>query len=71
MEFNVYPNPSHAHITIHANLNLDLNITNEFGQVVKSFTLTEGKATIDNLPVGVYFVVSRDQSVKKKIIILP
>ena len=71
MEFNVYPNPSHAHITIHANLNLDLNITNEFGQVVKSFTLTEGKATIDNLPVGVYFVVSRDQSVKQKIIILP
>ncbi len=69
----VYPNPSKGLIHFQSNYSGEFYLVNEFGQVIKTFTMDANKneKTIEGLNQGIYFVLSKDQSIKQKIVIMP
>jgi len=71
----LYPNPNNGAFTIQSGVHLNLVLTNELGQTVKTLTLSSTnsfKATISDLPNGVYFLKGETESrgVNQKIIVL-
>jgi hypothetical protein len=70
---NIYPNPSRGEFTIQADVSMHVNIINELGQTVKTFTLNnkENKISVGNLANGIYFIrVEKDgNSGTRKIIV--
>ncbi len=63
VSFNVYPNPNNGNFNVISTSNLHLTITNELGQVIKSFELNSDNhftISIDELSSGIYFVVAND-----------
>jgi len=61
---SVFPNPNNGSFNITAQAELDINITNELGQLIKSSNLNENnnyKLTVENLPPGIYFVIASDK----------
>ena len=69
----VYPNPSKGMIHLQGSFSGELNLMNEFGQLIKTFKLdaTNNEMLIDGLSHGIYFVLSKDKSIQQKIIIMP
>ena len=69
----IYPNPNNGEFVIEADRVMTLTITNELGQLIKIVNLNETtfKATVSNLPSGVYFVKGESGSYKvnQKIIV--
>lgn len=69
----VYPNPSAGDFTISADQAIDLDITNELGQLVKTISLNNNntKVNISGLNSGIYFITGKNANsdVKQKIII--
>lgn len=72
--FSLYPNPSNGLITLKAQSDISLSISNELGQVVKTVVLSatnNHEAVVDDLRSGVYFVTGNNNAilVKQKVII--
>jgi hypothetical protein len=72
--FLVYPNPSHADVTIAANQSGNYYITNELGQNLQHIILNETnnyQATITGLSNGVYFItgITQHHTQTKKLLI--
>jgi hypothetical protein len=68
----VYPNPNNGQFTITSDVNVDLSLINELGQVLRTISLTslnEHRANIQDLPRGIYFITSEDKKVNEKIIV--
>ena len=71
----VYPNPAKAEFYIKATANLQFNLVNELGQVVKVISLNElnnNQVRVTGLTEGIYFLTgsNSDVLVTKKIIVL-
>ena len=55
----IYPNPSQGIINIKSELDTDLNIINQSGQIVKTVKVTADNINtihIENLSDGIYFI---------------
>jgi len=69
----IYPNPSNGEFTISADQAIELQITNELGQLVKTISLSNGHndVKVNNLSNGVYLITGKNDtgSVKQKIVI--
>jgi hypothetical protein len=71
---NVYPNPNNGVFTVAGNKTMEVTIANEFGQVVRSFNLSEENGyeiNIIDLPNGMYIVSGQNENhvLKQKIIV--
>lgn len=64
---NVFPNPASNQITLQTSRSLTVQITNAFGQQVKTVQLQSGNNIIETetLPQGIYFVHSSNQLLTK------
>ncbi len=59
----IYPNPNSGYFTISSNADIDLELTNELGQVVRQIRLSEKnerKSEIQNISPGVYFMKDKN-----------
>ncbi|MBA3681704.1 MAG: T9SS type A sorting domain-containing protein [Bacteroidetes bacterium] len=69
----IYPNPNKGDFTISTNSEMNLSIINNLGQLVKNISITAAnnyKASVTDLPNGIYFITSSDnKSIKQKIIV--
>ena len=68
--FVVYPNPNNGNFIIEMNLDTDLRLTNELGQLIRLIqlnTLNNRKAEVNGLPAGIYFISGG--SVNTKIVV--
>lgn len=70
----VQPNPNNGVFTLISDVDAELNIVNQLGQVVKNITIAkkiEQKIVTADLPSGVYFVVgqSTNYPISQKIIV--
>jgi len=70
----IYPNPNNGEFTIESPEAMELNVTNNLGQLVQHLSLNAGNnysAKMSGLASGVYFVMIQgsDQSNAKKIVI--
>ncbi|SFD08613.1 T9SS type A sorting domain-containing protein, partial [Algibacter pectinivorans] len=72
-KFSMYPNPSSNNVTIKTTTGGDFNITNQLGQIVKSFKANVGVETnvyVGDLSEGMYFVRSNNTNAfSKKLVI--
>ena len=70
----IYPNPSAGDFIIITDQAIDLAVTNELGQLVRSVSLNgvDREVRISNLAAGVYFITGKNANgdVKQKIIIV-
>jgi len=71
---SVFPNPNNGSFNITAQAEIEINITNELGQLIKSSKLNENnnyKLTVENLSPGIYFVIGQNENQKnvQKIIV--
>lgn len=69
----VYPNPSNGSFTIIAETNTDAYIYNNLGQRVASLKLNDSnnrKAHVNNLPSGIYFVMTGNEKGEAKKIVV-
>ena len=68
--FEIYPNPSMGNFTIKAIKQMNLNLVNELGQVIKEIQLNDGNnntVSASNLSSGIYFIVGKN--INRKIIV--
>jgi hypothetical protein len=70
----IYPNPASGSFLITAERDMQLNLVNELGQLIKTINLDENNlrsVAIDELAAGIYFVTgaSNGQPVSRKIIV--
>lgn len=70
---SVYPNPSTGSFNIQSDVNMNLNVVNQLGQVVKTVSLddTHKQVTVSGLADGVYFITGENKGsvVNKKIVV--
>jgi hypothetical protein len=71
---DIYPNPNNGSFTIKSEMELYLNLTNSFGQIVKAVELNRAnnyEFKTEILSSGLYFLsgVGKYQSVKQKIVV--
>jgi N-acetylneuraminic acid mutarotase len=69
-----YPNPTNGNITLYSDIDLNVSITNELGQVIKNIWLTElnrHELIIENLSPGIYFIraFSEKEPIIKKMVV--
>ncbi len=60
---NIYPNPSNGEFFIQTNKDLQLQLINELGQVIKTLNLNtsnDHKVQVSDLAKGIYFIVSQN-----------
>jgi hypothetical protein len=71
---NVYPNPANGEFVIRTSQELELNVVNELGQVVKEIELNrENKfeTKVNDLNSGIYFITDRNgRALKDKIVVI-
>ncbi len=72
--FVVFPNPNKGSFTIKAIAGMQLTVVNEIGQTVRSVELNashNNTINIENLPMGIYFVIGQNdqQIIKQKIVV--
>jgi len=72
---SVYPNPNNGAFTVQSGLNLNLVLTNELGQIIKTLQLTSVnnfQVIQNDLPDGIYFLKGEKESriVNQKIVVL-
>ena len=68
----IYPNPSKGAFTLNAQKNMEIEISNNMGQLIKTIQLNEKNnfsSLITDLPEGIYFVGSVQNKTRKKIIV--
>lgn len=70
----IMPNPSNGNATLKSSVNMELNITNELGQVIRTISLNDANnhtQSLTDLSEGIYFInsSSTDMLVKRKLII--
>ncbi len=68
----VYPNPNNGSFTVRASIEGTYVITNELGQLIKTFEITSlnnNEVKIENLSTGIYFVLSKNNSARSKIVV--
>lgn len=70
----VYPNPNNGEFSLSADSDINLNIINELGQLVKAVVLdstNNHKASVSGLSTGIYFIVGKsgDTVLSQKIVI--
>ena len=61
----LYPNPSSGAFTLEAETNLELNVINELGQIIKTIKLNETnnyKTHVTGLINGIYFITGQDRT---------
>ena len=61
--FKIYPNPSKGNFKLQADINLNIILMNELGQVVKRIVLNEMNnrtISVNDLASGLYYLVSQD-----------
>lgn len=63
-KLEVYPNPSNGDFTITADQELDIEIIDEQGKVVRRISLQASgqKASVSNLSNGIYFIVGKNKN---------
>ena len=70
---NIYPNPNKGDFTISTDKEINLSIVNNLGQLVKTISSTATnnyKASVTDLPNGIYFITSsNDKNIKQKIVV--
>lgn len=71
---NIYPNPNNGSFEIKSETDLQINLVNEIGQLVKTFELNaenQFKIQIKELPSGIYFVMGKKdkESFTQKIVV--
>jgi len=71
----IYPNPNNGAFTIQSGSNLNLTLTNELGQTLRTLALTsvnDFNVTLNDLPNGIYFLKGgkENYSFNKKIIVI-
>lgn len=72
-EVNVYPIPSHGEITIHAGIAGNYLLFDSHGKLIKELFFSENtayKQDVTNLKEGIYFLISPDNRLAKKIAII-
>ncbi len=60
---NIYPNPSNGDFFVQTDKDLQLQLINELGQVIKTLNLNvtnDHKVEVSDLAKGIYFIVSRN-----------
>jgi hypothetical protein len=70
----IYPNPNSGEFIIHAEIDANLNMVDQFGRNVRVFSFTELNAhreTVKELPPGVYFITgyTNERNINYKIIV--
>ena len=70
----IYPNPSSGDVKVSSNKAIELNLTNEIGQLIKLLSLNESnnfEINLSGLSAGIYFVIgaNEDSKVNQKLII--
>lgn len=73
-DLKVYPNPNNGDFILTTSTDINLNIVNSLGQLVKTVSLNESNSrqlTISNFANGIYYIVGQegDQTIKQKIIV--
>ena len=73
-EIKVYPNPSNGDLKLSSVGAIELIVTNEMGQLIKTISLNESnnfEMTITSLASGIYFVVgsNQDSKIYQKVIV--
>ena len=73
-QINIYPNPSSGDVKVSSANAIELNLTNELGQLVKLLSLNESnnfEINLSGLSAGIYFVTgaNEESKVNQKIII--
>lgn len=66
-ELRVYPNPSNGEITVKSEISIDLNLVDELGRVVRTFSLSDSnkhQVNVSDLANGIYFIVGKNDLVK-------
>ncbi len=71
--FSVYPNPSQGILFVNSNSNFNIEVLNQYGEIIQSFSVLKGENYFDisKLVRGIYFLKGKngDQIVNEKIII--
>lgn len=73
--FSVYPNPNNGTFVIETSSNLNLSLTNELGQVLKTIRFngqTKEQISVSELPKGIYFIIgeSNGNNISRKVIVV-
>lgn len=70
---SIYPNPNKGDFTISSDKELNLSIVNNLGQLIKTISITTAtnyKASVTDLPNGIYFITSSEnKEIKQKIVV--
>ena len=74
-KLSIYPNPNNGSFIIKSDIEMDLKITNELGQLIKSISLNENnkyQISVNDLANGIYFISDNNGkvSVKEKVIVI-
>ena len=71
----VFPNPNNGSCKISSDVNMEMNIVNQLGQIILFVSLDESnnrQSNLSNLANGVYFLTSRNpqQKINQKIVVI-
>ncbi len=73
LKVGIYPNPSQGSFTVQSDKAATMNIVNTLGQVIKTVELSAKNnftEKVEGLPQGVFYIQSKDGTVKNKIVSL-
>jgi hypothetical protein len=73
-KLRLYPNPNNGQFVIESEVNLELELSNELGQLIRTLKLDAGnshKVSISDLPAGIYFIRSTasENQFRQKVIV--